>query len=437
MDFIRVAGLHLLHHLIGLKRGEAELQQGILLHADALLRLLLREQIGTEAAAVEQNLGRDDHGTRLIDVAGDLRERGNRLNSGQRFLGHVDGNAPLDACLARIGEHAGCIVDLLDRNPGNLGHLLRRIILHALLQLVEAVNPAIDEVVIEQVLVDDDVEHSKREGGVGSRADGELNCCLVAKPGHARVDADDFHAALHEVHNPVAVEAVGIGDEGVIAPENHHLRRSVIGVIVAIDELLRAVAHPESTRRRVHSGNARKVAGKAGKREAVVRASVRPCKARNPRSDISTRTLKEEDGFSTVAFLQVNKMRLDLIEGLIPRDALPFVLAPVLRVALHGVGESLLAVNHLRKVEAPYAKTALVEGVFLVAFHLNELSVAIGVELDTAPKMTSWPGPRASPRDRKPVFLIPPRFCVLDQIVLTLFGHAITPFLVSTGCPQA
>ena len=57
---------------------------------------------------------------------------------------------------------------------------------------------------------DDDVEHAERHGGIGAGANGQMNLCLIRKPDAPRIDGNDLRAAFHAIHDPMAVQTVGI-----------------------------------------------------------------------------------------------------------------------------------------------------------------------------------------------------------------------------------
>ena len=93
---------------------------------------------------------------------------------------------------------------------------------------------------------------------------------LGGKPRDLGVDRDDLHATLHEVDDPVTVEALEIRLERIVAPDEHDLGNLVIGMVVALGELLRAVGNPRRAGSGGHAGDARQIAGLAGKEARVV-----------------------------------------------------------------------------------------------------------------------------------------------------------------------
>ena len=75
--------------------------------------------------------------------------------------------------------------------------------LHALLELVEALHPLGDELLVVDAFVDDHVEHAERERAVGAGPQLQVMGRAAGHPGVARIDRDDLRAALHAVDDPV------------------------------------------------------------------------------------------------------------------------------------------------------------------------------------------------------------------------------------------
>ena len=73
-----------------------------------------------------------------------------------------------------VGVHARHGIDVLDGNLADAGGILGRHVGNALLELVEAVGPALHEVMVVEVLGDDDVAHRHRESRVRAVAQAQL-----------------------------------------------------------------------------------------------------------------------------------------------------------------------------------------------------------------------------------------------------------------------
>lgn len=177
---------------------------------------------------------------------------------------------------------------------------------------------------------------------------------------------------------------------------------------------------------RGHAGDAGQVARAAGEEQDVVRGAERPAEARDVRGDVAAGALAEDDGLGAVLLLDVEEGVGDEVDGLVPADALPLVLAAVLRVALHRVEQAVLVVGHLGHVEAADAQAPLVVRVLRVALDLDELPVLVGVEQHAAAVVAAGAGPRTPSRDGEVALLVPPRLLMgdLDEVADELSGYA-------------
>ncbi len=121
----------------------------------------------------------------------------------------------------------------------------------ALGQLLEAVAPAVNEVVVVQVLVDDDVENGECQSGIGSGFELDNLLGTRTNPSHARIDRDELGSAFHEVDDDVSVESVGIGLQRLFAPNDNVFGKHVVGIVVeqrgvsAVVDFRIAAAHDE------------------------------------------------------------------------------------------------------------------------------------------------------------------------------------------------
>ena len=214
-----------------------------------------------------------------------------------------------------------------------------------------------------------------------------------------RVHDHQLAAALHGLHDPVAQKGVGVGHHRVVAPDDDALRRHPVGVVlVARLAELAHVGHPlvshDHVAQRVARNHAR-VPGKEAQRE-VWPPEIRILVVRNGLRHVATGAHHGHDGFGTILFLDAPHLLLYEVVGLVPRDALPRVLAAVLARSAHGVLQAPGAVHHLGQLQAAHAQAALREGAVRVALHLHQLAVVVGVEDDLAALVA----PRARPHGR-------------------------------------
>lgn len=166
--------------------------------------------LAAPAACDREDLGSDDHAARALHVARDLPEGEDGLACGHGLAGHVDRHAPLQRGVLRVAQHTGGSHDLLLGHPGDLGDALGVELGGALGKLLEAVAPLVDELVIVEVFLDDDLHHAEGQRRIGAGTHTQMQLGLRGKPGDLRIDCDDLHAALHEVDDPVTVEALEV-----------------------------------------------------------------------------------------------------------------------------------------------------------------------------------------------------------------------------------
>ena len=108
---------------------------------------------------------------------------------------------------------------------------------------------------------------------------------LRREPGYLRVDGDDLHAALHKVDHPMTIEAFNVRLQRIVAPNEHDFRHFVVGMIIALGELLGGVGNPRRARGGRHAGDARQIACLSGEEARVVGAAERPAQTRDVGSD--------------------------------------------------------------------------------------------------------------------------------------------------------
>ena len=143
--------------------------------------------------------------------------------------------------------------------------------------------------------------------------------------------------------------------------------------------------------------------------------------------------MPHQDGLAAQAlvvdfFLDVRGYHVD---GLVPRDALPLVLAALAR-ALHGVLQAMVAFHHLDHVEAAHAQLAVGVGIQRVAFDAGQLAV-LGVQQHAAGIVATGGGVVVGAGDGVAVFLpLPLAFvigCPINAVQeLLIIGHEPSSF---------
>ena len=266
--------------------------------------------------------------------------------------------------------------DVFHGDLADLGGALRGPLLHMLGYDVEARGPLFHELVVVQVFVDDDVQPGAGQRRVGAGTDGQPVFRASAPPGQTWVDRDDLGAHLDALHQPVADVAVGVGGQRLVAPHHQHLGRTELVGHVAVGMPLRGVDDGEVAHGSDAAAGARQVARIA--READVRhvrrleGSLEEVVQLPHRA--ARRALRAQDGLGAVLFPHLARLALNDVVRLVPRDALPLVLA-TLTGALHGVLQTVRVVDGLDTVQAAHAQTTVRARIQRVA--LDELHLAV------------------------------------------------------------
>ena len=368
-----------------------------------------------------------------VEVAAQRRDVGDGERSLHGSDLHVDGEAPLDGAGLGSSEHAGSIVDLLLGDPADLRDLVGRVVLQALDELVEAVAPVVNEVVIVQVLVDDDAQHAHGERAVGAGANLDPDVGLRGEPREGRIHDDELRAHAHEVDQPVADEAVGVGRERLVAPHDNNLGLLPLRIVVAIRVQLRGVQDPAVAVFHEVGGHAGLVAG-VGREEAErhVRAAEDGTEAHGAvPHGVTAGAGQGDDTLGPDAVVIVMNGLADLlvgvlepVEGFFPRDALPLVLA-LFAIAEERPLEAIVVVDVLDHVQAAQAQTSLVVPEIGVALDLLELAV-----FDVREHAAAVVTPRSGP-DRGAghfiTILVPTPVCFV-QIMVVFVDHEKPPF---------
>ena len=386
---LHLAGLHVLQAHVGHGLGEAVAVHGELFPAHALLLHLLVDEVvdapGAGGGLVHAHgRGGVAHAARHVEVAGDGPQRRDGGGAGRALALHVNGESPHDVGRLGRGEQARGGHDLLLGNPRHGLHLVERQLAGALGQLVEAVGPALHEVVVVEVLVDDDLDHAEREARVGAGAQLQVDVGVRGEPRDARLHADELAAELHGVGHPVAHEEVGVGDGGVAAPDDGALGAHPLGVVVAQRRELREVGDEHAAVGHDHERQAGQVAGGAGQEAVLVGAAERVRHAADLPLVVAGGAAQAVDGVAAVGHGDAAELLVAGFQRLVPRDALPLA-ASALAHAPHGVQDAVGVELHLLEGQAPGAQRAAVVRVVRVALALDELAgLLVGVHQHAA-----------------------------------------------------
>ncbi len=276
-----------------------------------------------------------------------------------------------------LGHAAGRRPDVGGIHLRDLGDPLDRVRAHPVGKLLEPVAPALDEVVVVEVLAYDHVQKPQRKRAIGAGPQLQVHLGARGKPVHPRIGHHETRAALHHLHERVAEQAVGVRAQRVAAPYQHVLRAFPARVVVALGESdgvvgldIGASHGPE------HGGHARDDARPAAVgMHGVDRAEHVVGHLEVYLARLSARSAPHAHGVDAVL---VDGPAICLHDGLkcfVPAYALPDVAAPVLAGTLERMEEPVLVVVVFLSRQAAHAQPALADGVLLVALHLDQPAV--------------------------------------------------------------
>ena len=327
---------------------ETRLLERILGIAEALLDHALFKILNAGVVAKLETTGliNKDVTAGIVNVAGNARKVGDGKSRLRSDLGHVNGKTPLDGGGVRLRIKARSLNKRVLVDPADFGDLLRRILLHALLELFEAIAPFLDELMVIEVFVNDDVHHAKSQRRISTRTQAQPVFGTAANPGELRIDADKLTTTLHSLDNPMPEECIRIAYDRIRAPEDDAPGNLpiLILLIAPIAELrhirnpLVAHNHIAQRRTRQHAAITREEA-QGEIRTTEVRVLIMGDNLRN----IAPGTNHRDDGLRSALFLELTNVLLDDFVGLVPANALPGILAALIARTLHGILQPILA----------------------------------------------------------------------------------------------
>ena len=215
---------------------QKDFDDGVGVPADALVLQLVAHEVGG-AGHLELHLHAHDGAAWHVEVARDGRHRDEALRDLAPVGVLVNGNAHEQAPVvhAVVAELASCGDDLLFGKAAFLRRERGGVFLHALLQLVEAVAPLLDVIVVDEVLVDEHVQDGQAKRGVGAGDELEHLVGAAGKPVHAGVDHDELRAALHKLDERMAPQSVGVRLQRLFAQAEHVIGTRPVGVVPGLD----------------------------------------------------------------------------------------------------------------------------------------------------------------------------------------------------------
>ena len=151
--------------------------------------------------------------------------------------------------------------DELRVHAADLGGALGRELGGAFGELIEAIAPAADEVLVVELLFDDDLEHGHAQSRVRASAQLDVDVGAGGEPVDAWVDHDEARATTHGIDDSMAEEAVGAGLERMLAPDHQDFGELVVLVVPTAGQSASVVPFGIGAARDVgHSGQTRGVA---------------------------------------------------------------------------------------------------------------------------------------------------------------------------------
>ena len=367
---------------IGREILEADGEHRVTLDADALGSFLLGQKLVIAPGARPVGLLdapaclTDDVATGDVQIAGDAPQRRHGVRGLLTAGLLVKGDAPLDGGGLGGGVAARDALHVLLGDPGPLAQLVEVHPRDALAYGLETVDPLVAEVLVVELLVADDLEHGHRQRTVTAGAHAQpVLAGLCGDPGEFRVDDRDLHAALHQVGDPVAVEAVGVCVEGLVAPDDAVLGHHVARIVVALWQELRAIHDAGIAQHASHGCDARQVAGVTSKIGHALVGRTAGCVYTGDLVDVAASALAAGDLVSTIFVGDLLEVLDDDVVGLVPGDALELVLTAVLALALHRVEQPVLVIDVIRNAQTAATQTPLIVRVFRIALDLDELAI--------------------------------------------------------------
>ena len=209
-------------------------------------------------------------------------------------------------------------------------------------ELIEAVAPLADELVVGHALVDDGVQQRERERGVGAGTQREPQVGLRGGLGITRINHDDLQTLLLQVG--VAVHAAERGGAGVEAPQDERASGAQIGL----------ERRPAGNAGLGHEG------GDPAQKRVVetVRRAEQVQEATAGEVIGARRSAGGGDGLGAAFRFDLVESIGNLLDGLIVRDLLPLALA-LLADALERMVDAGRMVHVQKRAGTTAAQTAL------------------------------------------------------------------------------
>ena len=253
--------------------------------------------------------------------------------------------------------------DLVGGDPSDRLGPFRRELLHMRGEFGEAVRPLRDEGLVVEFLADDDIEHRQRERIVGAGPDLQPEVRLFGERRAARIDHDGARIVRERLHHIEARLAVRPRQHRVVTPKEDASRRHVAGVIAD-----REIAEGQNR------GVDPRMEALGEARLAPIGRAERMAETRHPADMMAAGAGPERDGLGSVLFANCQQALGDLVERVVPGDALPlagltFALAP------QRIFQPVRVVDEVGRHRPDRAQTAMIERRCAIALDLQQHAI--------------------------------------------------------------
>ena len=184
----------------------------------------------------------------------------------------------------------------------------------------------------------------------------------------------------------MAEEAVRVGRQGHLAPQDHELRHAVLRIIIAALEAASVIEFGiQGTKHHLGGHHARLVAGIARLGVGKVRGAEDGQLEVLGEHAVTASAHEDGHGLASVLVGETAPVVHDDVKRLVPAAALPRVSVSTLFLrTLLGIDDARGIVDIVLERHAPGAQATLGDGIVLVALYMVKASVLVHVELDPA-----------------------------------------------------
>src|SRR6185503_17284399 len=275
----------------------------------------------------------------------------------------LDRASPLEHRGLHGREEARGGANLVGRHPRDRLGPFRRVLVDVLGELLEAVRVLLAEVVIVEVFLDDHVQEREPERVVGAGANLQPDLRLLRDDRLARIDRDHARLVQQCLADVESCLAVGARVRRLVPPVHDHRRRRAAREIADGQ-----IAH------RLDAGVHARMEALREPGLTPVRRAERVTETRYPADVMAARARAHRDRLGPRLRADLEDLLRDLVERLVPRDALP--LAGALRPdAPLRILQAVGVIDELRRRRADRTEVSVIQRAFGIALDLRQLAV--------------------------------------------------------------